>query len=58
MAPEVLSNQAYDGSCDFWSIGVVIYIILTGVPPFYDENNFELFEKIKNCEYSMDESIC
>lgn len=53
VAPEVLMQQPYNDACDFWSVGVVLFILLSGVPPFYDEDNFELFEKIKRCEYSF-----
>lgn len=46
-------QQPYDAACDFWSVGVVLFILLSGNPPFYHEDNFELFEKIKRCEYSF-----
>ena len=49
VAPEVLEQQPYNEECDFWSVGVVLFILLCGSPPFYDEDNFELFEKIKKC---------
>jgi len=38
---------------DYWSIGIILYIILCGFPPFYEENNQILFDKIKNCEYDF-----
>jgi serine/threonine protein kinase len=53
VAPEVLEQQPYKQACDFWSLGVVLFILLSGQPPFYDEDNFELFEKIKKCEYDF-----
>ena len=53
VAPEVLEQKPYNEACDFWSVGVVMFILLSGSPPFYDEDNFELFEKIKKCEYDM-----
>lgn len=49
VAPEVLMQMPYGRECDYWSIGVVTYILLSGTPPFYDEDNFQLFEQIKNC---------
>jgi len=36
---------------DFWSLGVILYIMLCGFPPFYDEDNEVLFEKILNADY-------
>ena len=37
-APEVLRNTAYDYTVDFWAIGVVMFILLCGYPPFYGED--------------------
>eukprot|EP01084_Bolivina_argentea_P133863 236245_1 len=39
MAPEMLRFQPYGTSVDMWSLGVILYIILCGFPPFYDEND-------------------
>lgn len=47
VAPEVLKGE-YDEKCDIWSIGALAYMMLSGVPPFYGENNNEIFEKIIN----------
>ena len=33
---------------------MVAFILLSGTPPFYEEDNFALFEKIKNCDYDFD----
>ena len=37
LAPEVVTNQGHNKSADFWTLGVLIYEMLVGVPPFYDE---------------------
>jgi serine/threonine-protein kinase ULK/ATG1 len=34
MAPEIQKNQQYNDKADLWSIGVILYEILTGMPPF------------------------
>lgn len=39
VAPEVIAHEPYDKSCDMWSIGVIMYIILCGYPPFYSTSN-------------------
>lgn len=53
-APEVLSmDGAYDKSVDLWSMGVITYVVLCGFPPFYGNNQPQLFEKILNAEYDF-----
>jgi serine/threonine protein kinase len=47
VAPEILKNQPYDQSCDMWSAGVVLYVMLCGYTPFSDENQEKMFERIK-----------
>lgn len=54
VAPEILEQKPYQFSCDYWSIGVVLFILLSGCPPFFDEDNFLLFEKIKKVQYNFD----
>ena len=57
VAPEVLMQKPYGKACDIWGIGVVTFILLSGTPPFYEEDNFALFEQIKNCDYEFDEEV-
>eukprot|EP01120_Amphizonella_sp_Union-15-10_P010188 TRINITY_DN4049_c0_g1_i1.p1 TRINITY_DN4049_c0_g1~~TRINITY_DN4049_c0_g1_i1.p1 ORF type:complete len:492 (-),score=99.60 TRINITY_DN4049_c0_g1_i1:94-1569(-) len=53
VAPEVLRGMPYDNSVDVWAIGVVTYILLCGFPPFYGENDQQIFEKILNVQFTF-----
>jgi len=53
VAPEVLKCEGYGKAADLWSVGVIMYILLCGFPPFYDDNTAKLFALIMNVEYSF-----
>ena len=56
VAPEVIDSQygkAYGKECDYWSIGVVAFILLSGSPPFYAQDTLEMFDMIRACKYSF-----
>lgn len=46
LAPELLLGQGYTKAVDWWTLGVLLYEMLTGLPPFYDENVQEMYRKI------------
>ena len=46
VAPEVLSGK-YDKKVDIWSIGIIMYVLMTGKPPFHAKSKADLFSKIK-----------
>jgi len=45
----VLGN-AYTKSVDWWTLGILLYEMLTGLPPYYDENVNEMYNKIVNAD--------
>jgi len=53
VAPEVLRGT-YNQSCDVWSLGVMIYVILVGFPPFNGDNHKEIFENIMHDDLIFD----
>lgn len=48
VAPEIVEKKPYDHRCDYWSLAVTLFVLLSGTPPFFHEDNFELFEMIKD----------
>jgi len=50
LAPEVLKGQGHGTAVDWWSLGTLIYEMLTGLPPFYSQNINIMYQKILNGE--------
>jgi calcium-dependent protein kinase len=56
MSPEVI-NRNYSSSCDIWSAGVILYIMLCGYPPFYGDTDIEVYKKITTYDYEFDDEV-
>jgi len=55
VAPEILESVLYDTKADMWSLGVIMYILLGGYPPFIEQNQRDLFRKIRKGQYEFHE---
>jgi calcium/calmodulin-dependent protein kinase I len=55
VAPEILEGTPYDQRADMWSVGVILYILLGGYPPFIENTQRDLFRKIRRGEYEFHE---
>jgi calcium-dependent protein kinase len=53
IAPEVIKKN-YNEKCDIWSCGVILYILLSGRPPFGGEDDHEIMENVKKGKYDLD----
>ncbi|KAI9487572.1 MAG: kinase-like domain-containing protein [Benjaminiella poitrasii] len=52
-APEIVKDEQYSKSVDTWALGCVLYTMLCGFPPFYDENIATLTRKVAKGKYSF-----
>ncbi|KAI8616523.1 camp-dependent protein kinase A [Chytriomyces sp. MP71] len=50
LAPEIIQSKAYGRAVDYWAFGILVYEMLAGHPPFYDDDPFKLYEKILACK--------
>ncbi|KAJ8658852.1 hypothetical protein O0I10_005580 [Lichtheimia ornata] len=52
-APEIVRDERYSKSVDMWALGCVLYTLLCGFPPFYDDNIQVLTEKVAHGQYTF-----
>lgn len=57
LAPEVITGEGYDTSCDWWSMGILLYEMLYGMPPFYNSNLEKMYSKIVNEELQFPKRV-
>ncbi|KAJ1508488.1 hypothetical protein HMI54_008326 [Coelomomyces lativittatus] len=55
LAPEVLLGLAYGRAVDWWSLGILFYEMIAGLPPFYSENTHLMYNKVLNEDAQFDE---
>jgi len=53
LSPEVLKKESYGKPVDIWACGVILYILLVGYPPFWDEDQHRLYAQIKAGAYDV-----
>ena len=53
LAPEIIEGKGYGCEVDYWSMGIILYVMLCGFPPFYKENNQALFKSILDVAYEF-----
>ena len=56
VSPEILKGQ-YNEKCDIWSLGVILFMMLSGYPPFDGSSDREIIESVKKAQYAFDEDI-
>jgi len=57
LAPEILEGNGYGKAADWWSYGTLLFEMLNGLPPFYDEDVQEMYTKILSAELEMPDFI-
>ena len=57
MAPEILHYQNYNEKSDLWSVGIIIYEMITGYPPYHVKNFYQLVKKIESVDIKLDDKF-
>ncbi|KAI9316943.1 hypothetical protein DFJ73DRAFT_770024 [Zopfochytrium polystomum] len=53
LAPEIIQSRGYGKAVDWWALGILIYEMIAGHPPFFDDDPFRLYEKILACRLAF-----
>eukprot|EP00732_Lithocolla_globosa_P003558 Lithocolla_globosa_v1_NODE_2908_length_1828_cov_6.272420.p1 type:complete len:443 gc:universal NODE_2908_length_1828_cov_6.272420:1529-201(-) len=57
VSPEALLEQGVDNSADHWALACILYQFIAGVSPFKSKNNYQTFQKVKACKYTIPEGF-
>lgn len=57
LAPEVLEGEGYDKTADWWSLGILTFEMMNGLPPFYNKSQSLMFKLIKEGEVKFSEKV-
>jgi serine/threonine protein kinase len=57
MAPEILQHKKYDAKVDLWSIGIILYEMLSAEPPFIASNHIQLLKTIETTKFKFQKNI-
>lgn len=57
LAPEVLAGKGYDRQADWWSLGILTYQMIFGLPPFYHKSQATMFKMINQGEVRFSEKV-
>lgn len=53
LAPEIIQSKGHGKGVDWWALGVLLFEMLAGYPPFYDENPFGIYQKVLACKLDL-----
>jgi serum/glucocorticoid-regulated kinase 2 len=56
LAPEIITGEGHGREADWWSLGILAYETLFGIPPFYSENQMVMYELIRECDLKFPSS--
>lgn len=48
LSPEIIKNEGHNASADWWTIGILVYEMVVGFPPFYHKNQTTMYDLIQN----------
>jgi len=57
LAPEILENKGHGKAVDWWSMGTLLYEMIAGLPPFYDQNMQRMYDKILHAQLRFPQAM-